>query len=42
MDEDNELDGEIVVSGKSRVSSFNCLNELNIESTSVLDWENKR
>ena len=37
MDESNELDGEIVVSGKSKVASFSCLNELNISSTNVLD-----
>ena len=28
MDGSNELDGEIVVSGKRRVASFSCLNEL--------------
>ena len=37
MNEANELDGEIDVSGKRRVASFSCLNELNISSTNVLD-----
>ena len=37
MDKANQLDSEIVFSGKSMVASFSCLNELNISSTNVLD-----
>ena len=37
MDEANEMDGETMIIGKSRVTSFSCLNELNISSTNVLD-----
>ena len=37
MDKANQLDSEIVFSGKSMVASFSCLNELNISSTNVHD-----
>ena len=36
MDKANQLDSEIVFSGKSMVSSFSSLNELSISSTNIL------